>query len=127
MKRIIIFALICAAIFAAAAAAVMHFCPAAELSYSFSMPYTDEQELCISWNFSGAAVDPGPDPYLSKSEKYISIEFFDYPGEEARFLLYTGVMHYEYSRPDYSEAWQRLNLVCYPDYDSYGYDISFLF
>lgn len=121
MKRfivIVIFALLCAA-----GARLLP--PAAELSYSFSMPYTDEQEACFSYNFAGRPAY-SLDPDIQKTEKYISFEFFDYPGNEARFLLYIGRLDYDYNHGDISEAWNRLEFYFFPCYDAGGIEISIL-
>ena len=107
------------------AAVIVNFCPAAELSYSFSMPYTEEQEFCIAWNFSGRPAWSA-DPDITKIERFISIEFFDYPGEEARFLLYIGSMHYDYSAADDSRSWSWLTIHFFPNYDNNGITIDVL-
>lgn len=115
---ILFFALICAA-----AAALLP--PAVEYSYMFHLPYSEEQELCIAWNNAGAA-RPAPvqDPDLSVMEKFFSVEFYDAPGAEARFLFYIGIHNYTYTG---GRAWQRLIIEYYPNYDTSGVNVSILF
>lgn len=108
------------------AAIVIIFFPAGELTYSFSMPYTEEQELTLAWDFSGRPAVSG-DPDIQKTRRFISVEFFDYPGDEARFLIYAGSMHYEYKAGSAAGyGWDRLEMHFYPNYDTTGMTIDIL-
>lgn len=108
------------------AVVIIAFFPAGELSYSFSMPYTDEQEICLAWNFSGRPV-MSTDPNIEKTRRFISLEFFDYPGDEARFLLYMGIMHYDYSAGDGARSgWDWITFHFFPNYDAAGVTMEVL-
>ena len=122
MKKAI-FYILCALL----GAYIGYFLPEAEIIIPVHMPITDRQELCISWSIPGRTGPASYDDRLSITDYYFSIEFFEYPGDEALFLSYIGIRHYEYNAASGGRTWFRFISEFWPYYDSFGYSFDVVF
>ena len=121
MKKSLISCLVCV-IFAAV---IVIFFPEAELSHTFHLPVSEEQELCIAWSIPGAAGPAYYDPYLHITDHFLSIEFFDYPGEEAWHIFYIGIR--SYFEKSSGRTWKRFNIESWYDIDAFGGSFTIVF
>ena len=115
---------------AAAIAALYVFAPAGDISYTFHFPVSEEQEISISWNLYGRPASYQPN-YTTVTEKYFSIEYFPFIGDEAETMFYIGNRSYEfyYEGNDFinNKSWHMFIVESWFGIDTVGIDFEMVY